>query len=155
MKVFRRRTNPAPALPTTGHAGDDALLGQSAAQSNLDTTRHWIHYLYVQDEAQARSAAQVISAAGWGIQNVDEAAGDAPGWVVIAERQAVTSPSAIRDARLFFEGVAATHEGGDYDGWEASLELRSSRRTTLPLSRRSPTMPLSGWPHNHVRGCPT
>jgi hypothetical protein len=97
------------------------LLAQIASQSDLDAPRHWVHYLYVQDEPQARSAAQVVSAAGWGIQRVDVAAGGGPGWVVIAEAQAITSPAAVREARLFFEGVAATHEGGDYDGWEASL----------------------------------
>lgn len=80
-----------------------------------------MHYLYFMGEPQARSAAEVVSAAGWQIQRVDAAAGGGPEWVVIAESHAVTSPSSVRDARLFFEGVAATHEGGDYDGWEASL----------------------------------
>ena len=115
MKLFRRQAaRTTPALPTAGHAGDDALLAQIAP-------RHWVHDLYVQDAPQARSAAHVDSAAGWQIQRVDVAAGGGPGWVVIAEAQAVTSPAAVREARLFFEGVAATHEGGDYDAWEASL----------------------------------
>jgi hypothetical protein len=77
--------------------------------------------VYVPDEPRARSAAEVFEAAGWAIQHVDESAGGGPEWVVIAERHdAVTSPTAVRDARLFFEGVAATHDG-EYDGWEASL----------------------------------
>ena len=122
MKLFRRKgAETGRVLPTAGHAGDDALLAQIASQSDLDAPRHWVHYLYVQDESQARSAAQVISAAGWQIQRVDVAAGDGPGWVVIAEAQAVTSPATVREARLFFEGVAATHGLGDYDGREASL----------------------------------
>lgn len=122
MKLFRRQAaRPTLSLPTAGHAGDDALLAQIASRSDLDAPRHWVHYLYVQDEPQARNAAQVVAAAGWQIQRVDVAAGGGPGWVVIAEAQAVTSPAAVREARLFFEGVAATHEGGDYDGWEASL----------------------------------
>ena len=125
MKLFGRKPNrdghPATRLPTAGHAGDDALLVQIAGQSDIDTPRHWVHYLYVKDEPQARSAAEVISSAGWQIQRVDVAAGGGPGWVVIAEAQAVTSPDTVREARLFFEGVAATHDGGDYDGWEASL----------------------------------
>ena len=125
MKLFRRQAardaRSTPALPTAGHTGDDALLAQIASQSDIETPRHWVHYLYVQDELRARSAAEVVSAAGWQIQRVDVAAGGGPGWIVIAEAQAVTSPAAVREARLFFEGVAATHEGGDYDGWEASL----------------------------------
>jgi hypothetical protein len=40
--------------------------------------------------------------------------------VVVERHGAVTSSYAVRDARLFFEGVAATHDGS-YDGWEASL----------------------------------
>jgi hypothetical protein len=125
VKLFRRqsaRVISAPSsLPPTGHAGDDALLAQIASRSDLETPRHWVHYLYVPDEPRARSAAAVVSAAGWNIQRVEAAAGGGPAWVVIAEAQAVTSPAAVREARLFFEGVAATHDGGDYDGWEASL----------------------------------
>jgi hypothetical protein len=122
VKLFRRQAfRTPPDLPTAGHAGDDALLAQIASRSDLEAPRHWVHYLYVQDEPQARSAADVVSAAGWQIQRVDVAAGGGRGGVVVAEAQAVTSPEAVREARLFFEGVAATHEGGDYDGWEASL----------------------------------
>jgi hypothetical protein len=126
MKLFRRKATGAvhgspPGLPTSGHPGDDALIAQIAARSVVDEPRHWIHYLYLPDESRARSAAEVIAAAGWSIQRVDVAASGGPEWVVIAETTAVTSPEAVREARLFFEGVAATHEGGEYDGWEASL----------------------------------
>ena len=39
----------------------------------------------------------------------------------IAERHgAVTTPEAVRSARMFFETVAQQWAGGDYDGWEAS-----------------------------------
>ena len=124
MKFFRRqaaRDDAPPDLAPTGHVGDDALLSQIAARSDIEKPRHWVHYLYVGDEPQARSAAQVLTAAGWGIRRVDVAAGDQSGWIVIAETHAATTPDAVREARLFFEGVAATHDGGDYDGWEASL----------------------------------
>jgi hypothetical protein len=79
----------------------------------------------------------VVSAAGWQIQRVDVAAGGEPAWVVIAEAHAVTTPTAVRDARWFFEGVAATNEG-DYDGWEVSVWLRAwpGQRTHMPLSAR-------------------
>ncbi len=119
MGLFRRRPRD-PGLAPTGDAGDDALLAMLASRSDLGSPRHWVHYLYVADEAQARSAAEVIAAAGWGLQSVDVAATGGPDWVVIAETHAVTTPEAVRDARQFFEGVAATHEGGEYDGWEAS-----------------------------------
>lgn len=121
--IFRRTTGrrSGPILPTAGHPGDDELLTQIASRSDIEAPRHWVHYLYFNDEPQARSAAQVVGSAGWGIQRVDVAADGGPEWVVIAESQAVTTPHAVREARLFFEGVAATHGGGSYDGWEASL----------------------------------
>jgi len=121
--IFRRTSGrrSGSSLPTSGHPGDDELLGQIASRSAIEAARHWVHYLYFADEQQARSAAEVIGSAGWDIQRVDVAADGGPEWVVIAESQAVTTPHAVREARLFFEGVAATHVGGSYDGWEASL----------------------------------
>ncbi len=121
MSFFRRDKPAVPAIAPTGHAGDDALLAQIASVSDLEAERHWVHYVYLPDEARARSVAEVVTAAGWELQQVDVSAGGGPEWVVIAERHgAVTSPYAVREARLFFEGVAATHQG-EYDGWEASL----------------------------------
>ncbi len=125
MALFRRSAKAVPAidLPTTGHSGDDALLQQIAARSDLSGGRHWVHYLYFPGEADARAAAEVISAAGWDLQRVARGADGGPLWVVIAERHgAVTSPAAVGEARTFFEVVAATHGGGEYDGWEASLQ---------------------------------
>jgi hypothetical protein len=125
VKLFRRRASRAaqtnPDLSTSGHAGDDTLLAQIDSRGDIEEPRHWVHFLFVQDERQARSAAQVIAAAGWQIQRVEVAASGGPEWVVIAETHAATTPDAVRVARLFFEGVAATHGGGKYDGWEASL----------------------------------
>ena len=118
MGLFRRHKA---ASFDTGHAGDDQLLTQLAQMTDLSAPRHWVHYLYFADEAAARGAAEVVSAAGWTLQNVEESAAGGPEWVVIAERHgAVTSPEAVRDARVFFESVAQRWPGGDYDGWEAS-----------------------------------
>jgi hypothetical protein len=123
VAIFRRtsRRRGGSNLPSSGHPGDDELLGQIASRSDIAAPRHWVHYLYLGDETQARSAADVIASAGWDILRIDVAADGGPEWVVIAESQAVTTPQSVRGARLFFEGVAATHVGGSYDGWEASL----------------------------------
>jgi hypothetical protein len=116
MPLFRRR----PTLPSTGHSGDDQLLGILSKHGPLETPRHWVHYLYTADEASARDAAGVVERAGWQLQHVDPAA-QGPGWVVVAERHdAVLDVDAVREARIFFEGVASSVRGGDYDGWEAS-----------------------------------
>jgi hypothetical protein len=108
-------------MASTGHAGDDQLLTILANQHGpLEKPRHWVHYLYAADEPAAREAERQITAEGWQIQRVDEAA-KGPGWVVIAERHdAKLSPEAVVEARRLFEGVAARIDGGDYDGWEAS-----------------------------------
>jgi hypothetical protein len=119
---FRRAKPDPPELPTTGHAGDDALLAQIVGQGgDLDTPRHWVHYLYLPDEARGRSAAEVIAAAGWEIRRVDVSPGSGLEWMVIVERHdAITSPTAVREARTFLDAVATTHDG-EYDGWEASI----------------------------------
>ena len=122
MRLFRRSAIPSPSLPSSGHAGDDLLLAEIAARSDLEAPRHWVHYLYLDDETQARGAARVVASAGWVVQEVDVAADGGSSWVVVAEREAaVTTPETVREARRFFEGVAATHGAGDYDGWEASV----------------------------------
>jgi hypothetical protein len=117
MPLFRKRAS----LESTGHSGDHQILQILSTQHGpLEKPRHWVHYLYVADEPAARDAEQRVKAAGWQIQRVGEAA-KGPGWVVIAERDgAVLSPEAVKAARAFFEGVAASLDGGEYDGWEAS-----------------------------------
>jgi hypothetical protein len=118
MGLFRRNKSVG---FDTGHAGDNQLLAQLSQMGDLSAPRHWVHYLYFTDEAAVRGAAPAISAAGWELQQVADSAAGGPEWVVIAERHgAVTSPETIREARVFFEGVAAQWPGGDYEGWEAS-----------------------------------
>ena len=64
MGLFKKRSA-APALPSSGHPGDDQLLAQIAQHSDLNGERHWVHYLYTADEPGARAAASQIETAGW------------------------------------------------------------------------------------------
>jgi hypothetical protein len=122
MRIFGGKPKSASTIPSAGHAGDDQLLAQIAQHSDLDAGRHWVHFVYFANEDAARAAAGQISQAGWDIQRVDPSADGGPEWAVIAEQHnAVTSPEAVRSARTFFESIAGTHRGGEYDGWEASL----------------------------------
>jgi acyl transferase domain-containing protein len=119
MGFFSKR--PA-AATSTGHAGDDQLLAELARRGDLASPRQWVHHLYLANEEDARGAAAEVLGRGWDLQQVAVSAAGGPEWVVIAEKHdAVTTPGAVREARLFFEGVAAAYPGGDYDGWEASL----------------------------------
>lgn len=119
MNWFKRRHRPDRVFGT-GHDGDDELLAQISRLSDLDNPRHWVHYLYCPNRVAAEQAANDARANGWGIQTVEQAArGD--DWVVIAEKHdAVTSPTAVQEARAYFETIAA-RAGGRYDGWEAEV----------------------------------
>ncbi len=117
MALFRKK----PSGPSTGNDGDDQLLKILQDQHGpADKPRHWVHYLYTADEPSAREASVAIQSAGWGLQRVDVAA-QGPGWVVIAEKHdVVVDASGVSNARRFFDHVANSVAGGDYDGWEAS-----------------------------------
>jgi hypothetical protein len=107
-----------PPLTAAGRADDEYFLAALAKDYGpLGKPRHWIHFLYVADERAATEAKQRVEAAGWQVDSVD-AATQRPGWLVIAEQPDVSlSAAAVREARHFFEGVAAAVPGGDYDGW--------------------------------------
>jgi hypothetical protein len=108
--------------PTSGNPGDDATLSALAARADLTRPRHWIHYLYVADEASARALAQTLTAAGWEIQRVDRAAGGGTEWAVIAEQHdVIVNHASVAAARAFFESAVCHHPEGEYDGWEASV----------------------------------
>ena len=112
MGFFSRK----PSL-TTGHPGDDQLLGMLAkAPGGLDTPRHWIHYVYCGDAAGADILEREAVTAGWAVRRVvPEYHG------IVAERsdRAIT-PAAVVATRAFFQRLAASVPGGEYDGWEAS-----------------------------------
>jgi hypothetical protein len=117
MALFKKRVVIAP----TGNAADDALLAKIAGRSDLQKPRHWVHYFYARDEKAARSAAQTITQDGWEIQRIGAGAPSEP-WIVIAEKHdVILTPGDVRSAREFFLKVASGTDGGEYDGWQASL----------------------------------
>lgn len=119
MRLFGKK----PGMPSSGHAGDDAVLHEMVKfGAELTEPRHWVHYLYFPDEDSARSAAESIRSEGWGLQRVDQAADNQDSWVVIAEAHGViVNPDSAREARGFFERVVAGDPRADYDGWEANI----------------------------------
>ncbi len=77
--------------------------------------RHWIHYLYCDDDAGAAVLEAGARAGWWAVRRV------APEYHgIVAERSdLVVNPDSVFAARQFFEALAASVPGGDYDGWEA------------------------------------
>ncbi|MDR1427550.1 MAG: ribonuclease E inhibitor RraB [Bifidobacteriaceae bacterium] len=100
---------------------DAMVLAGVAKYSDLAEPREWTHYLYVADEAAARSLAIVVADAGWEIETVYEKP-DGNDWVVVAEQRGVVLDKArVRKARTFFERAVSHFEGGNYDGWETTV----------------------------------
>ncbi|RUQ96793.1 ribonuclease E inhibitor RraB [Labedella endophytica] len=117
MGLFNRRKKPvAPAAPLTGNADDDQLLAILATTpGGPDAPRDWVHYLYCATAEGAAAMEARAAEAGWSVRRVHEGEG------IVASRQdlAVTAQAVI-ECRAFFEALAASVDGGEYDGWEAS-----------------------------------
>jgi hypothetical protein len=90
------------------------------AGANLALPRHVIHFLYFDNEADARRATDEIPEAGWEATALPptEETGQ---WTVRAEGTRVVDPSNVESYRAWFEQVAAAHSG-EYDGWEAATK---------------------------------
>lgn len=114
MGLFRKTR----VTPYTGDPDDDKLLSILARSAGgLGMPRHWVHYIYCIDEQGVQSLTDACSAEGWRVRRADE-----PDYGVVAERSdRAVSPSAVLEARLFFDAIANSVPGGYYDGWEAEV----------------------------------
>jgi hypothetical protein len=107
--------------PVTGlRFKDIAVLASLVdAGADLEVPRHVLYYLYFTSEALARQAA-IDAATDAFTAEVREPLENFPDqWLVLAERQAVTTIDFVRWADDKFQAIADTY-GGEYDGWEAS-----------------------------------
>ena len=112
MGLFKRKQ---PAT-STGHSGDDQVLEQLAQLGTDDQSpRVWEHFVYCDDEDGAAILESGALAAGW---SVDRVVPEYHG--IVAKRMDLpVNPKTVAEAREFFEGLAASVPGGDYDGWGA------------------------------------
>lgn len=119
MGFFDRIRNKG--APTTSAEADELVIGQLTGRgADLAHPRHVIHFLYFADEADARSAAEVIEAAGWET-TVSAPDGTIEEWSVRAEGYRVVEASTVEGFRAWFEHIAAEFRG-EYDGWEAAAK---------------------------------
>lgn len=112
MGLFRRKRR----SPSPSHSGDDQVLEQlTKIGANDQTPRPWEHFIYCDDEEGAALLAGGASAAGWSVDRV------APGYNgIVARRSDIpVNSKTVAEARDFFERLAASVPGGDYDGWGA------------------------------------
>jgi len=112
MRFFKRKQ----AAASTGHSGDDMVLAQLASLgTDPRAPRFWEHFLYCDDETGAAVLERGASAAGWSVDRV------APGHHgIVAKRSDLpVNAETVAEARVFFERLASSVAGGDYDGWGA------------------------------------
>ena len=88
--------------------------------ANLALPRHILHFVYFDDEADARRAHEEIPEAGWYVTLVapDDST---PLWLVRAEDTRIVDAQTVPSYRAWFEQIASAHNG-EYDGWEAAAK---------------------------------
>ncbi len=102
----------------------EALEGHG---SDLTKAAHTIHFLYFRKASAARAAAEELATEGYAPVRVGHAG---PAWKrlfglgsfhCIAENRATKTEEAVFATSDWMEALAVRH-GGEYDGWEASVE---------------------------------
>ena len=130
MPLFRRKSKPdEPFDPdarseASGLRNKDILLmGQMVmGGADLNQPRHALYYLYFATREVADEAAARGTAAGY-TADVREPLPEYPDqWSVVCERSdAVLDIEGVKAADDLFQGIA-DDLGGEFDGWEASLQ---------------------------------
>jgi len=103
--------------------GDRKVIDQLLLSgSDLDRPRHTIHFLYFPSSETADGAAESLSQAGYSANPCERLDLGIPNeWPVIAEKTDVVNAAAMELERIFLDAFAEAL-GGEYDGWETSLD---------------------------------
>jgi len=120
----------AEQLDMVEREGDRSVLAALAdAGSNLDKPAHTIHFLYFKSMDAAKSAAGHLQAAGYQNLRVRRAPTKSlwKRWFGPHEYSCVAETHAVPSEESVFAttdrmNALAEKFGGDYDGWEASVE---------------------------------
>jgi len=115
MGFFSRKPQ-SQAIPSTGHPGDDQLIGIFAkTATGKDAPRDWVHYVYCDTDEGAASMEEAAVSAGWTVRRLITGEG-----IRASRADLPVNDTTVPPTRAFFEGLAASVPGGDYDGWEAA-----------------------------------
>jgi Regulator of ribonuclease activity B len=96
----------------------DLMVLERLQQHGADLSKKTevIHYLYFDDEASARAAAEQLAELGYTSQGRPSESS----FLLMAERDEVPSIENVCRMRQVME-TAADRFGGEYDGWEAAV----------------------------------
>jgi hypothetical protein len=89
------------------------------SKADLTLPRHIVHYVYFQEESDARAAGEVVADAGYDV--TVSPADTVSQWLIRAEITRVVDETTVPGYRRWFEQIADRH-GGEYDGWEAATK---------------------------------
>jgi hypothetical protein len=112
MGIFKRKR---PEPPTSQDLDEQTLAKLQEVGADSDTPRLWEHFIYCDDESGAAILEGRASEAGWDVEQFDAK----PHGIVASRRDRPVNPQTVAEARTFFEELAASVPGGDYDGWGA------------------------------------
>lgn len=94
----------------------DAFLAQGGNSSGALVR----HYLYFDQQSDAKRTAKLLNAKGFKSEARRSATGEK--WLVLVSHPTPVSDASIENLRDFFEGLVEKEPGGEYDGWEAGIE---------------------------------
>ena len=125
--LFRKKTrdrslDPEQRSPELGIKIKDLLVLEQMVQAGADLTqpRHVLHYLYFPSREAAEAAVAEVPAP-FGAEIGEPSPERSEQWAVRCEAHEYTlTADVVRENTDQFEALAQAN-GGDYDGWEASI----------------------------------
>lgn len=79
-----------------------------------------VHYLYCDKRCDADRVRSLMTVERFRVVVRRGALGD--NWLVLSSRTQMLSEDTIVEMRSFFEGIALSVSGGEYDGWEVAVD---------------------------------
>ncbi|HVC95243.1 MAG TPA: ribonuclease E inhibitor RraB [Pirellulales bacterium] len=105
---------------------DNEALEQLRLVSNITSLHLLQHYLYFQQENDAKDVANTMEEHGFSVELRRSA--DGMDWLVLATSQIMPTEANVAELRLRLERIASEHSG-EYDGWEAAVADEKQPKT--------------------------
>lgn len=125
---------------TDPNAGATILKQLQRFGSHVDRKHEVSFWLYFPSEVLAQQAAQRAERAGLRPEVSAPLKGGSPKWLCLLYCPHVPDEAILDGISQFCSQLASTFHG-DFDGWEASLELDEGENPTMPLNTTSEPAP--------------